>query len=60
MKCNFCDNKKYVDRLNNKGVLENYCVECISKLNSNKNGEPKKLLLLYLSHMRLISGTRYQ
>jgi len=38
MKCNFCDNPKYVDRLNNKGVLENYCVECISKLNSNKNG----------------------
>jgi hypothetical protein len=37
-KCNFCDNNKYVDRLNNKGVLENYCVECISNLNRNKNG----------------------
>lgn len=31
-KCNFCDNPKYVERLNNKGVLENYCVNCIDKL----------------------------
>ena len=33
MKCNFCDNVKYVERLNSKGVLENYCVNCINKLN---------------------------
>jgi hypothetical protein len=32
-KCNFCDNDKYVERLNSKGVLENYCVNCIQKLN---------------------------
>jgi hypothetical protein len=32
MKCNFCDNQKYVERLNSKGVLENFCVECIQKL----------------------------
>ena len=32
-KCNFCDKEKYVQRLNSKGVLENYCVNCISKLN---------------------------
>ncbi len=31
-KCDFCDNPKYVERLNNKGVLENYCVHCIEKL----------------------------
>jgi len=31
-KCNFCDNDKYVERLNSKGVLENYCVNCIEKL----------------------------
>ncbi|MEY4332142.1 MAG: hypothetical protein RLZZ196_880 [Bacteroidota bacterium] len=31
-KCDFCDNDKYVERLNNKGVLENYCVNCIEKL----------------------------
>ncbi len=28
-KCNFCDNDKYVERLNSKGVLENYCVNCM-------------------------------
>ena len=32
IKCDFCDNAKYVERLNNKGVLENYCVQCIEKL----------------------------
>jgi hypothetical protein len=32
IKCNFCDNDKYVERLNNKGVLENYCLQCIEKL----------------------------
>jgi len=31
-KCNFCDNPKYVERLNNKGVLEKYCVSCNEKL----------------------------
>ena len=33
IKCDFCDNPKYVERLNHKGILENYCVACISKLN---------------------------
>jgi len=33
IKCDFCDNQKYVERLNSKGVLENYCVSCIQKLN---------------------------
>jgi len=33
IKCNFCDNAKYVERLNSKGILENYCVNCIQKLN---------------------------
>ena len=33
IKCDFCDNDKYVERLNSKGVLENYCVNCIQKLN---------------------------
>ena len=32
-KCDFCDNEKYVQRLNSKGILENYCVNCIAKLN---------------------------
>ena len=32
MKCNFCENLKYVERLNSKGVLENFCVDCIKKL----------------------------
>jgi hypothetical protein len=36
MKCDFCDNQKYIERLNSKGVLENYCVQCISKLRNNK------------------------
>ncbi len=36
MKCNFCDNYKYIERLNNKGVLENYCVDCINKLRNIK------------------------
>ncbi len=36
IKCDFCDNEKYVERLNNKGVLENYCVNCINKIRSNK------------------------
>lgn len=31
-KCDFCDNPKYVERLNNKGILESYCVSCIEKL----------------------------
>jgi hypothetical protein len=35
IKCDFCDNEKYVERLNNKGVLENYCVNCINKIRSN-------------------------
>ena len=35
IKCDFCDRPKYVERLNNKGVLENYCVNCISKIRSN-------------------------
>ena len=33
MKCDFCDNDKYIQRLNSKGILENYCVNCINKLN---------------------------
>ena len=32
MKCNFCDNDKYIERLNSKGVLESYCTNCIEKL----------------------------
>jgi hypothetical protein len=36
IKCNFCDNDKYVERLNSKGVLENYCLQCIDKLRNNK------------------------
>jgi hypothetical protein len=36
IKCNFCDNDKYVERLNSKGVLENYCVNCIQKLNKKR------------------------
>ena len=32
IKCKFCDNPKYVERLSSKGVLENYCVECINNL----------------------------
>ena len=32
MKCNFCENPKYVERINSKGVLENFCVSCIEKL----------------------------
>ena len=32
MKCDFCDNEKYVQRLNSKGVLENFCNNCIQKL----------------------------
>ncbi len=42
MKCDFCDNPKYVERLNNKGVLENYCVNCIEKL---KRRESQKISL---------------
>lgn len=34
MKCNFCNNEKYVERINSKGILENFCVECINKLNN--------------------------
>lgn len=32
MKCDFCDRPKYVQRINSKGVLENFCVECITNL----------------------------
>ena len=28
MKCNFCENDKYVERLNSKGILELYCYPC--------------------------------
>ncbi len=27
-KCNFCEKEKYVEFLNNKGVLVNYCITC--------------------------------
>lgn len=33
MKCKFCDNPMYVERLNCSGLLEAFCVECIDKLN---------------------------
>lgn len=32
MKCDFCENPKYVDRLNAKGILENFCTKCIEKV----------------------------
>jgi predicted nucleic acid-binding Zn finger protein len=38
MKCNFCNNPKYVERINNKGVLENFCVECITSLVAKNKG----------------------
>ena len=37
MKCNFCSNDKYVQRLNSKGVLENYCVSCIDDLKKREH-----------------------
>ena len=30
--CDFCDNAKYVQRMNTKGVMESFCVECLSKI----------------------------
>lgn len=27
-KCDFCENEKYIERLNFKGILENYCIQC--------------------------------
>jgi hypothetical protein len=35
IKCDFCDRPKYVQRLNNKGVLENYCSVCIKNISRN-------------------------
>ena len=32
MKCDFCENPKYVERINSKGILENFCTNCIEKL----------------------------
>jgi uncharacterized Fe-S radical SAM superfamily protein PflX len=32
MKCDFCENPKYVERINAKGILENFCTICIEKL----------------------------
>jgi hypothetical protein len=29
MKCKFCKEKKYIERLNSKGVLEAYCTRCM-------------------------------
>jgi len=32
MKCDFCENPKYVERINAKGILENFCTKCIEKV----------------------------
>jgi hypothetical protein len=32
VKCDFCENPKYVERINAKGILENFCTHCIEKL----------------------------
>jgi len=32
MKCDFCENPKYVERINAKGTLENFCTKCIEKV----------------------------
>jgi hypothetical protein len=36
MKCDFCKNVKYVERINSKGTLENFCTNCIEKLIATK------------------------
>jgi hypothetical protein len=38
MKCDFCNNPKYVERINSKGVLENFCVNCINNLVAKNKG----------------------
>jgi len=38
MKCDFCENPKYVERINSKGVLENFCTHCIEKLVQKTKG----------------------
>ena len=35
MTCDFCSNYGYTSKLNSKGVLENYCVDCISTRKSS-------------------------
>ncbi len=39
MKCDFCENQKYVERLNSKGVLESFCNDCIQKFFRKKGGK---------------------
>jgi hypothetical protein len=38
MKCDFCENPKYVERINSKGILENFCTHCIEKIASKSKG----------------------
>jgi len=40
MKCDFCENPKYVERINSKGILESFCTKCIEKvLQQTKSGK---------------------
>jgi len=39
MKCNFCDNEKFVDKMNARGVLEAWCTECLDKDKIRKKRE---------------------
>jgi len=34
--CDFCEKPKYVERINSKGILENFCTDCIENLIKNR------------------------